>query len=100
MKVLASVRWILSPLISPPSHGPIFLYFTIWYLLSSVLLIVPTVIEIAENINDLTKVTQSLYRITLWSLGFAKYVSFVRHKQIVGDVFESLQVIVNGSEWQ
>lgn len=97
MKVLASVQWVMQPLIDPASDDRI-KYFS-WLITANLVLnSLASSLYIAENYNDLLKITQPLLVVSCCVLPYLKWLSVLNHKDRIQDIFDSLQIIADESE--
>ena len=55
--------------------------------------------HIVENAGDLTKITESLYAFSIFILAIVTWLALNRHKQIILEIFNTLQINADKSEW-
>ena len=98
MIVMKMVRLALRPLIDPNYDPRFFKYFVIIFFSSSIFVCIASAFQIAENV-DLTEVMQPTFVIMTFLLGYVILICFVRNKTNISGIFDSLQRIVDESQY-
>ena len=98
MKVLASVQWLLRPLLDPTCDPRVLKYFSRVYFISTSLLVFGSINLMIQSLDDFKLMIEPGFVVTGITLGFVKWLSFNKHAQLIREIFANFQEVVDDSK--